>query len=96
MTTAFGADPVHDLKTAAVMSMLYASLALVPASLITLRWPIIGAAISGMIALFCAICILASSVAVLFLVLAIAESAIATAVKHQSEKPAGGLSIWTG
>jgi hypothetical protein len=93
MTSAFGADPVHDMKTGAIMLMLVASMVLIPASLITMRWPTIGAAMSSVIAVLCAACILLSPVAILFLILAAVEAVIANTVKNRSEEPSGGLTI---
>ena len=75
------------------MMMLVASLALLPASLITFRWPTIGTAISCIIAVLCAACILFSTVAILFLIAAVVEGVIANTVKNRSEEPSGELTI---
>ena len=93
MTTAFGADPVHDLKSGAVMVMLIASMALLPVSLITLRWPTASAAASWFIAAVCGACVLFTSLAILFLIIAVVEALIAVTVKSRSEDTLGGLTI---
>ncbi len=86
MTMAFGADPVHDARSGAVMIVLWASLALIPASLITFRWPKVGAILSWCLAGLCGLCVWASSVILLFLILAVVEGVIATNIASRSEE----------
>ena len=85
MTMAFGADPVHDLRTGAVMVVLWASFVLVPASLIAFRWPKVGAIISWGIVVLCCVCLWASSAVFLVLIPAAIEGLIATAIASRSE-----------
>lgn len=86
MTAGFGADPVHDLKSGAFMVVLWASLALLPASLITLIWPRVGAIISWSVVTLCCLSFWASPAVILFLILAAIEGLIATSVALRSEK----------
>jgi len=95
MTTAFGADPVHDVKSGAIMAMLYVSFALIPASLLTFRWPSLGVAVSAIVAIYCAACIFFSELAILFLIMAASEAAIAHVVGIRSKESQGSLTIWT-
>ncbi len=86
MTMAFGADPVRNLKSGAVMVVLWASLVLVPASLVvTLRWPKPGAIISWSVVALSCLCIWGSPVILLFLILAAIEGLIAANIASRSE-----------
>lgn len=96
MTTAFGTDPVHGFKTGAIMVMLVASMALLPVSLITLRWPTLGAAASWIIAVLCAACLPVTTIAIPFLILAVLEALIAMTIKSRSEETSTGLTIRPG
>lgn len=96
MTTAFGADPVHDFKSGAIMVMLIASIAILPVSLITLRWPTLSGVAAWIIAVLCAACVPFTSVAILFLILAVVEAMIATTVKNRSEEMSADLTIRPG
>ncbi|MGB9147019.1 MAG: hypothetical protein WCC14_14425 [Acidobacteriaceae bacterium] len=93
MTTAFGADPVHGFKTGAIMVMLIASMALAPVSLITFRWPTPSVVASWTVALLCVACLPFTSVAILFLIIAVLEALIAMTVKSRSEETSGALTI---
>jgi hypothetical protein len=86
MTMAFGADPVHDMRSGAVMIVLWASLALIPASLIAFRWPVVGAILSWSLAALCGLCVWSSPVILLFLILAVVEGLIATNIASRSEE----------
>lgn len=86
MTAGFGADPVHDLKSGAVAVVLVASLVLLPACLITLRWPSLGANISWSVAALCFLSVWVSRVAILFLIFATIEGLIATSIASRSER----------
>ena len=85
MTAAFGADPVHDLRSGTVTLVLGGSLALIPASLITLRWPKLGAIISWSVVALCCLSVWASSVVILFLILAAVEGLNSTNIASRSE-----------
>ena len=85
MTAGFGANPVHDLKSGAVMGVLVASLVLLPACLITARWPSLGANISWSVVALCLLSVWASPVVILFLILAAIEGLIATSIVSRSE-----------
>ena len=74
MTSAFGTDPVHNVRSGAIVVMLIASATLLPVSLVTVWWPTLGAGISWVIAVLCAACVLFSSAAILFLILAVVEA----------------------
>jgi hypothetical protein len=93
MTGGFGADPVHDVKGGAVMVMLMASMTLLPASLITLRWPSVSTPTCWIIAGVCGVSFLFTSVAILFGILAVLEALIATTVKTRSEESSVVLTI---
>jgi hypothetical protein len=85
MTMGFGADPVHDLRSGAVMVVLWSSLGVAPACLIAFRWPKLSAIISfGIVGLSC-LSVWASPVVVLFLILAAVEGLIANSVASRSE-----------
>jgi hypothetical protein len=86
MTAAFGADPVHDLSSGTVIAVLFGSLVLLPASLITLKWPRLGANISWSVVALCCVSFWASSVVILFLILAAIEGLIATRIAGRGEK----------
>ena len=86
MTAGFGADPVHDLRSGATVAVLYASLLLLPACLITHRWPNLGANIAWGVAGLCCLLIWASPVVVFFLILAGIEGLIATNIASRSER----------
>ena len=85
MTMAFGADPVHDPRTGAVMVVLCVSFALIPASLITFKWPRIGAILSWSIVVLCCISLWASRAVFLVLIPAAIEGLIANTVAARSE-----------
>lgn len=85
MTMAFGSDPVRNLKTGACMAVLWVSLALIPASLITLRWPRVGAIVSWSVVALCLLSVWASPLVLLFLTLATVEGLIATKIASRSE-----------
>jgi len=53
MTAGFGADPVHDLKSLAVTSLLCVGLLCVPSFLLMLRWSRIGSVAMWSVALCC-------------------------------------------
>jgi hypothetical protein len=86
MTSGFGADPVHDLRSGAIMVALVASLALLPACLITVRWPSLGANMSWSVAVLCCLSVWASSAVILFLILAVIEALIATNIASRSQR----------
>jgi hypothetical protein len=85
MTMAFGADPVHDARSAVVVAALWASLALIPASLISFRWPNVSAILSWSISALCGLCAWASPVLLLFLIFALVEGFIASSVASRSK-----------
>jgi hypothetical protein len=87
MTMAFGADPVHDLRTGAVMVALWSSFLLIPASLIAFKWAMVGAITSWGIVVFCCVCLWASPAVFLVFVPAAIEGLIATAIASRSEGP---------
>ncbi len=86
MTAGFGADPVHDLKSGTFIVVLWASLALLPACLITLIWPKVGAIISWSVVALCCLSFWASPAVILFLILAVIEGLIGTSIASRSEK----------
>jgi hypothetical protein len=85
MTMAFGADPVHDFRSAVVMVALWASLALLPACLITFKWPTVGAIISWSVVGLSCLSVWASPVVILFLIGAGIEGLIANGIASRSE-----------
>ena len=87
MTMAFGADPVHDLRSGALMVVLWVSLVLVPVCLITtLRWPRLGAIMSWSVVALCCVLVWATSAVLLFLVPAAIVGLIATTIASRSER----------
>ena len=85
MTAGFGADPVHDWRSGAFMVVLCASLVVLPACLITFRWPTLGATVSWGVAALCCLSIWSSPAVILFLILAAVEGLIATNIASRSE-----------
>ena len=85
MMLAFGAGHVHDLRSGILTADMWASLVLVPACLITFRWPKIGATISWTIAALCCVSAVWVSSALLDLIPATIEGLIATAVASRSQ-----------
>ena len=86
MTEAFGADLVRDMRSGTVIAVLRVSFVLLPASLITAKWPRLGATISWSLAVLCCVSLWASSVLTLFLILAASEGLIATIIARRSER----------
>ncbi len=86
MTAGFGTDPVHDVKSGVFMVVLWASLALLPACLITLIWPKVGAMISWSVVALCCLSFWASPAVIIFLILAAIEGLIGTGVASHSKK----------
>jgi hypothetical protein len=83
---AFGADPVHDLRSGMVAAVLWASIMLLVACLITLKWPNLGAIIAWSVVALCCLSLWASSVVVLFLILAAVEGTIAFTIASRSKR----------
>lgn len=86
MTAGFGAERVHDLRSGAIMVVLMASLMLLPAFLITVRWPGLGANVCWSIAGICCLCIWASPLFILFLILAAVDGLISVKIASRSER----------
>lgn len=86
MTAGFGTDPVHDLKSGAFMVVLWASLAILAASIVTLRWAKLGAIISWSVVALCCLSVWASPAVLLFLVLAGVQGLITTNIAARSER----------
>jgi hypothetical protein len=86
MTVAFGADPVHNLKSGVVMVVLWIALVLVPASAITARWPKLGAIICWSVVALCCASVWASPAVLLVLIPAAIEGLIATTIASRSEE----------
>jgi Na+/melibiose symporter-like transporter len=86
MTMAFGADPVHDLKSGVVMVVLWIALVLIPASAVTARWPKLGAIICWSVVALCFASIWASGAVLLVLIPAAIEGLIATTIASRSEE----------
>jgi hypothetical protein len=84
MTMAFGADPIHDLRSGVIMAVLWFGLLLVPASAITARWPRLGAIIFLSVVGLCCVSVWASSAVLLVLVPAAIEGLIATTIAASS------------
>lgn len=86
MTVGFGSDPVHNLRSGAMMAVLASSLMLPPTCLITVRWPGLGANLCWGIAAVCFISIWASPLVILFLIFAVIEGLIAIKIASRSER----------
>jgi len=86
MTAGLGAEPVHDMRSGAIMAVLGASLLIVPAWLITLRWPSVAANIAWGVAALCCLSVWATPLVLLFLILAVVEGLIAANVASRSEE----------
>ncbi len=67
------------------MTVLWASLLLLPAWLITLKWPSIGAIISWSVVILCCLSFWASPVVFLFLTFAAIEGLISYKIASRSE-----------
>src|SRR5260370_40514291 len=85
MTMAFGADPVHDLRSGMIAVVLWVSMVLLAACLITLKWPNLGAIISWSVVALCCVSAWASPLVILFLILAAVEGTIAVNIASRSE-----------
>lgn len=89
MTAGFGADPVHDFRSLAIVSFLCIGLLSIPAYLITMRWPKIGADAMWCVVVSCAVILAVGGVILHFLgltVLLLVEALICSAIKSGSEK----------
>jgi hypothetical protein len=86
MTLAFGADPVHDLRSGMIAVVLWASMTTLAACLITLKLPNLGAIVSWSVVALCRLSVWASSVVILFMILAAVEGAIAVKIASRSER----------
>jgi hypothetical protein len=89
MTAGFGADPVRDYKSFAIVSLLCVGLLCVPSFLITLRWPRIGTLTMWGVASCCSLIAVVGGVIFHFLglvVLLLVEALICSAVNSGSEK----------
>jgi hypothetical protein len=94
MTAGFGADPIHDYRSFAIVSLLCVGLLSVPAYLVTLRWPRIGSIAMWGIASCCLLIATAGGVIFHFLglmVLLLVEALICSAVKSGSERLGSAL-----
>ena len=82
MTAGFGADPVHDVSSAAMVVILRASIALFPSALIGLWWSRIGVVTSWSIFVLCGLCALLGGAwhGMRFLIVPFVQSLIATTV----------------
>ena len=94
MTAGFGADPVHDFRSFAIVSLLCVGLLCVPAYLITLRWPKAGAVAMWIVASCCALIATVGGVIFHFLgltVLLLVEALICSAINSGSERTGSAL-----
>jgi hypothetical protein len=94
MTAGFGADPVHDYRSFAIVSLLCVGLLCAPAYLLTLRWPKIGSLTMWGVALSCLLIAMAGGIIFHFLglsVLLLVEALICSAVNSESEKTKASL-----
>jgi len=86
MTAGFGADPVHDLRSGVMMAVLVASLVLLPACMITIRWPGLGANVCWGVAAVCCLSVWASPLVILFVIFAVIDGLIAVKIASRSER----------
>jgi hypothetical protein len=88
MTAGFGADPVHDVKSAAMTVVILASLALLPSSLIAFWWSRIGVVVSWSIFRLCSLCVLIGGAwgGMVFLVLSFVQALITTSIDSRGEE----------
>jgi hypothetical protein len=88
MTAGFGADPVHDVSSAAMTAAILASLILLPSSLIAFLWSKIYVVTSWSISGLCVLSVLVGARgAMLLLVFAFIQALIASAIHSRSEEP---------
>jgi hypothetical protein len=88
MTAGFGADPIHDTESLAMVVVLLASLALLPSFLIAFWWSGMGMVASWSIVGLCSLCMLIGARhGILFLILALIQSIIATTVDSRGKQP---------
>jgi hypothetical protein len=88
MTAGFGADPIHDVKSGAMVAVILVSLALLPSSIAAFWWSKIGAVTSWSIFGVCSVCVLLGGAwnGMVFMIIAFVQSLIATAVDSRSKE----------
>lgn len=88
MTAGFGADPVHDLQSAAMTVVILTSLALLPSSLIAFWRSKVYVVTSWSIFGLCTLCVLVGAWGgMAFLVLAFIQALVATTIDSRSDEP---------
>jgi DMSO/TMAO reductase YedYZ heme-binding membrane subunit len=95
MTAGFGADPVHDYRSFAIVCLLCVGLLSAPSYLLTLRWSRIGSIAMWSVALSCSFIALAGGVILHFLglvVLLLVEGLICGAINSGSQDKAAPAS----